>query len=127
MRDSDAVHSGGFIENRRGKDGLYDIECDQQNNNADNVEHQVYRGGTFGVFRGADGGDNGRDARADILSHDDGNGGGVADLSGQRQCLQNTHRGRAGLDDGSQNSTHKNAQNGVLEHDEQLRKARNLL
>ena len=127
MRDGDAVHSGGFIENCRGKDGLYDTEYNQQNNNADNVEHQVYHGRPFGIFRGADGGDDGRDTGADILSHDDGNGGGVADLSGQRQGLQNTHRGRAGLDYGSQNSAHQNAQNGVSEHDEQLREARNIL
>ena len=125
--DGDAVHGGGPVQNRRGKDGLDDAEQGQQHHHADDVEHQVHHGGPAGVFVGAHGGQHGRDAGADVLAHDDGDGSGVADAAGNGQGLQNAHGGGGGLDDARQHRAHQHAQNGIAEHQEQLGELRHVL
>ena len=102
-------------------------EQGQQHHHADDVEHQVHHGGPVGVFVGAHGGQHGRDAGADVLAHDDGNGGGIADAAGDGQGLQNAHGGGGGLDDARQHRSHQHAQNGIAEHQEQLGELRHVL
>ena len=87
----------------------------------------MHHGGPLGVFAGAHGGQQRRNSGADILAHDNGDGGGIADLSGQGQRLQNTYGSGAGLDNTRQHRAHQHAQNGVLEHDEQFGKAGDIL
>ena len=118
--DGDAVHGGALVEDARLEDGLEDAEHRQQHRHADDVEQQVYHGGAPCVLIGAHGGQQRRNAGADILAHDDGDGGGVADLSRDGQCLQDTHGGGAGLDDARQHRAGQHAQHRVLEGDEQL-------
>ena len=84
-------------------------------------------GGPAGVFTGAHGGQYGRDAGADILTHDDRDGGGIADASGDRQCLENAHRRGGGLDNPRQHRAHQHAQHRVAEHQEQLGELRHIL
>ena len=127
MGHGDTVHSGGHLENRRGKDRLDDAERRQQYHHADDVEHQMHHGGALGVLIRPHGGQQRGDAGADILPHNDGDGGGIADLPRDRQRLQNTHGGGAGLDDARQHRARQHAQHRVLKGDEQLGEGGNIL
>lgn len=127
MGNGDTVHGGRPVQNSRGKQGLDHAVHRQQYHHADDVEHQVDHGGPAGVFIGAHGGQYGRDAGADVLTHDDRDGGGIADASGDRQCLENAHRGGGGLDNPRQHRAHQHAQHRVAEHQEQLGELRHIL
>ena len=71
--------------------------------------------GPAGILAGTHAGEQGRDTGADVLAHDDGDGGAEADGPGHAQGLQNTHGGRGGLDDGGQGRTGQHTQDGVGE------------
>ena len=79
-------------------------------------------GGPLGVLGGAHGGQHGGDAGTDVLAHDDGHGSGVADGAGGRQGLEDTDGGGGGLDHRGQDSTGDDAQDGIGEQQEQVRK-----
>ena len=72
------------------------------------------------VFVCTEGGQNGGDARADVLPHDDGDRRAIADRAGRRERLQDTDRGGRGLHDAGQNRTGQHTENGIGEHQEEL-------
>ena len=74
-----------------------------------------------------DGGDNSGDTGTDVLTHDNGKCRAVGDHAGQRQCLQDTNRGRGTLDNGGEHGTHQNTQQRILELGEQIGKAGHIL
>ena len=80
------------------------------------MDHGRPAGAPVGSHRREHGGD----AGADVLAHDDGDGGAVADLTGFGQSLKDTYRGGAGLDQGGEDRSGQQAQEGVLEGDEKL-------
>ena len=80
--DGDAGAGGGLIQQRRRKYCPHQAEHCQQDGHADHVEHQMNHSSAAGVFVRADRGQQSRHRRADVLSHDDGNGGGIADCAG---------------------------------------------
>ena len=124
---SDTRHRRRIVQQYRGKDGLDDAEHRQQHRHADHIEHQMHHGRPLGVFVGADAGDQRRDAGTDVLAHDNGHRGGVADLAGRGQRLQNTHRGGGRLDDRRQHRAHQHAQQRVCKGQKQLCKPRHVL
>ena len=96
----------------------------QEQNQADggtqNIEQQMDNGSPLGVLGGTHGGQHSGHAGTDILTHDDGDGSGIADGAGGGQRLQDTHGGGGGLDDGSQRGTGQDTQNGIGEQKEQV-------
>ena len=119
VNDGNAHHTHGIMDNFKMQEGVQRVERSQEQGHADHVEIQVNKGGPLGVFAGAHAGDHGRNAGADVLAHNDGNGTAVGDRTGQRQSLQNAHAGRRTLNDGRQAGTGQHAQNGVGEMQEQ--------
>ena len=87
---------------------------------ADDIEQKVYHSRSFCVLTGAYGGQKRGDAGADVLPHDDGDGGGIADLTGDSQGLQDTHGGGAGLDDAGQHGAGQHAKQRIFEQQKQL-------
>ena len=87
VRDGDAVHRGGFVQKRGSERRAHDAKEREQHHNANDIEKEVHNGGTLGVFVRADRGDHGRDGGADVLAHDDGDGGGVAHRAGDGERL----------------------------------------
>ena len=82
----------------------------------------MHHGGPLRVPVGSHRGQKGGDAGADILSHDDGDGGGIADLSRHRQRLQDAYGGGAGLNHAGQHSARQHAQDRIFEGQKQLGK-----
>ena len=113
-----AVVHGGVPEGE-GEDGIDSVEDDQEKHGTDDVEVQV-DGGALGVFGGTDAGQDGSDAGADVLAHDDGHSGGEGHHAGGGQCLENGHRGRGALNEGGDGGANRDPQNGVGEPQEQL-------
>ena len=74
-----------------------------------------------GVLIRADGGEHGGDGGADVLSHDDGDGGGIADRAGGGERLQDADGGRAGLDDAGEHRADQHAEDRIPEGKEQIR------
>ena len=126
MRHSNAKLRRAQIQQRDFKNSLHHAEHREPHGGANDIEGQMYQRRPFGVLGGAHGGNQRSDAGADVLSHDDGNGRAIGDLSGAGQCLQNTDRGGAGLNDGSQNGTRQHSQHRILEHDKHLPEFRNV-
>ena len=120
--------------NGAGKEGSHRLEqhlcCqiqNQENGSADQVKADVNDTDFTGRAACADGGNHRGNTGTDVLTHDDGEGRAVSDYTGQRQSLQNTHRGRGTLDDGGEHGTHQNAQQRILELGEQFGKSRHIL
>ena len=126
VRQRDAVHGRRLVENLRREDQLDKAEERQNDRDADHVEHQMHHRRAAGVFIGADRGKHGRDRRADVLTHDDGNGGGIADGSGHGQRLKNADGGGAGLDDRGQNRSGEHAEHRMLEGKEEIDELRHV-
>ena len=108
-RDAKAVDrqgGKGEVENR-----VKPEEAEQADGRADEVEGNMHDGNLFCILADADGGDERRHAGADVLTHNDGNGDAVADLSRHGKRLQHGDRGGGGLDDARDNRTEDNAQN----------------
>ena len=126
VRQRDAVHGCRLVENFRREDQLDKAEERQNDCDADHVEHQMHHRRAAGVFIGADRGKHGRDRRADVLPHDDGDGGGIADGSGHGQRLKNADGGGAGLDDRGQNRSGEHAEHRILEGKEEIDELRHV-
>ena len=116
---SDAPGLNGGVHEFKMAYGVQAVEAGQEDRHADDVEVQMHHGGTAGVLVGAHRGDQGGDAGADVLTHDDGDGAAVGDDAGGAQRLQDADAGTGTLDDAGDQCTHQNAQNGVGEAGEQ--------
>ncbi len=95
----------------------------QQNDGSDDIEEQMGHGGALGFLLGADGGKHGGNAGADAGTHDHGDGGAVGDGAGNGESLNDTHGSGGGLDDAGEDSAGQQAQNRVLEQQEQALEA----
>ena len=122
MCNGDTGAGRGLVEQRRGEQGAYQCEYREQNNDADNVEHQMHRGGAARVFVRADGGEERRHGRADVLAHDDGDRRSVAHRAGGGERLQNTDRSRARLNDAREHRAGDHAEKRVFERKEEIHK-----
>ena len=107
--------------------GPYRLKHRQPYHRADDVEGQMHHRRPAGVAVGTDGGKQGRNAGAYILTHDDGDSRAKGDLPCRRHGLQDTHGGRGGLDDGREHRACQYAQNGIGEHQQQLPEALHIL
>ena len=116
--NGNAQQRGRCIQQQRIENRLDQAEHRQPYGRTDQVKAEVYQRGALGVFIGAHRGENGGNTGADVLTHDDGDGCAVADLPGNSQRLQDTHRGRAGLDDRREDGACQHTQNGVFEQQE---------
>ena len=121
VRHGDAGARGALIEQRGSKDGAHDAEHAQQHGDADDIEQQVNDRRAAGVLIRADGGEHGGDGGADVLPHDDGDGGGVADRAGGGERLQDADGGGAGLDDAGEHRADQHAEDRIPEGKEQIR------
>ena len=101
-------------------------EDDKADGRADDIKGNVDDGHPLCSPGDPDGGDQRRDAGADVLAHDDGDGHAVGDGPGEGQGLQNAHGGRRGLDDPGEHRAHGHAQQGIAEGRQQVREARQL-
>ena len=126
VADGDAQIRSAFSQNGRGEQGVRQHKEGQAHSGADDVEHQMHHCRPPGVLGGTHAGQQRGDAGADVLTHDNGDGGGIGHGAGGGQRLQNAHGGRGGLDDSGEHRAHKNAQNGVREHQEHLLKFRHV-
>ena len=95
VRDRDAVHRCALAEYCRSCNGADNAEHREPHHRADDVERQVHDRRALCVAARADGGDQRRDAGADVLTHDNGYGRGICDMAGQRQSLKNADGCRA--------------------------------
>ena len=126
VADGDAQIGGALSQNSGGEQGVRQHKEGQAHNGADDVEHQMHHRRPPGVFSGAHAGQQRGDAGADVLTHDNGDGGGVGHGAGGGQRLQNAHGGRGGLDDSGEHRAHENTQNRVREHQEHLPEFRHI-
>ena len=93
VAESDAHGPHGLIQEGEVEDHVAAVEEDQAHGGADDVEGDVDHRHSLGVAVDADGADEGGDAGADVLPHNDGDGHAVGDGAGHGQCLQNGDRG----------------------------------
>ena len=124
--DGNAVHGGRLIEQGGGERRLHDAERRQQHRHADHVEQQVDDGGAARVLVRPHGREQRRDAGADVLAHDDGDGRGIADAAGDGQRLQDADGGRARLDHRRDERADEHAEQRVREREEQVRERRHV-
>ena len=124
MGNGDAGAGRGLVEQRRGERCSHYGEHRKQDDNADDVEHQMHHGGAARVFVRADGGEKRRHGRADVLAHDDGDRCGVAHRAGGGERLQNADRSRARLDDAREHRTGHHAEQRVFERKEEINEHR---
>ncbi len=103
------------------EDGVARIEHHQEEYRADHIKKQVDEGGALGVFAGPRAGEQGSQGGADVLAHDEGDGGIVANGAGGRQRLQNAREGSRALEHGGKDRAHQHTQHGVGESGEQPR------
>ena len=99
MGNGDAPFCGRLCKQQRGSRSTDNIKQDYADCSADDVKIKVDQRSPTGVFIGADGGKQRRDAGTDILPHNNGDGRPEGDLSRTGKGLQNADRRRAGLDD----------------------------
>ena len=125
--DGDAQLVDGSAEEGEVDHGVDAVKHGQPDRRADDVEHQVDHRGAAGVLVGPHRGQHGRDAGADVLAHDDGDGGPIGHLPRGRERLQNTHGSGRALDDGGQDRTGGHAQDGVAEHEQDVAELRHVL
>ena len=120
VRHGDARHGGGFVQQRGRKGRAHDAEDRQQHDNADDIEEQVDDRGAAGILVCADRRQHGCDGRADVLTHDDGDGRGVAHRARDGERLQNTDGRRARLNDGGEQRAGEHAEDGILKSDKEI-------
>ena len=95
----DGVHDGNAhlvdaaAQHRNINQTAHHLKHRQPDHGADDIEGKMHHCCPTGVAVGADGRQQRRDAGADVLPHDDGNGGAEGDLTGGGHRLQNTDRG----------------------------------
>ena len=117
--DMEGINRGSYkskVEN-----GIRSFKSGQTDQRTDDIEAQMDDCGAAGILVGADRGEHGRDAGADVLAHDDGDGRTVADGAGGGKRLQDTDRGGGRLDDAGQDCTGQHAEDRVGEHQKELR------
>lgn len=93
---------------------------------ADDVEHQVHHGRPLAGPVGADGGEHGRGAGADVLAEEDEDDARQGDRAAGGQGLDDAHRGGGGLDDRREHRARQDSQHRVGELDHQLAERRHL-
>jgi len=93
VAEGDAHGPHGLIQEGEVEDHVAAVEEDQAHGGADDVEGDVDHRHSLGVAVDADGADEGGDAGADVLPHNDGDGHAVGDGAGHGQGLQNGDRG----------------------------------
>ena len=111
-------------DERKAENRVCSLKQRQPDDCANDIEAQMHDGCAPRVLVRADGGQHGRHARADVLSHDNGDRRAVADSPGRGQRLQNTDRRGRGLHNARQNRARQNAQNGIREQQEEFREVR---
>ena len=122
------VHfAAGFRQECPGVEQANTVEQHHKNQGAHDVEVQMHHGGAAGIFVGTDGAHHGGNAGADVLAQNHRDGAAEGHRAGGAQALQNTHRGRGGLDDRRQRRAYQNADKGIGEGHHQLRKPRLVL
>ena len=102
------------------EDGVEEGEEREVDDGADDVEGQMHHGGALGVLVSTRRGDHSGDAGADVLAHDDRNGRTVGDGARSGQSLQDTDRGRAGLDDAGEHGTDQHTEQRVFKGHKEL-------
>ena len=115
----DAGGGNGGSQELEAHNGVGTVEQHQADGGTDEVEGGVDGGDLLCVAVDADGADDRSNGGADVLAHDDGNGGAVADGAGEGQGLQNTNRSGGGLDDGGEDRAEQHTQDGIGEGGEQ--------
>ena len=123
--DNGNVNCTGCIVNERpGVEQTNTIECQREQQYAYNIKVQMHKSGTAGVTVCTNGGNHCRDAGANVLAQNNWNCGAKGNGTGGTEALQDTYRGRGGLDNCGQGSANKNAKQGVGEGYHELCKPR---
>ena len=115
MQVGDGAHIHHVIPEGDREKGVADIEDSQEESSSDDIEQQMDHSRPLGVPAGADGGEDGGDAGADILTHDEGNGGVKIDQPRRTHRLENAHGGRRALEKGGDGGAHQDAQQRIGE------------
>ena len=102
------------------ENGRHDTEHREPDDRTYDVKGKVDNSGALGVLVGAEGREERGHAGTDVLSHDDGNGGSIGHRPRGGQSLQDTHRGRAGLDDTRHHGADDHTQNRIGEGEEEV-------
>ena len=110
----------GPVQNGRSRQRLHQPEHPQPDTRPGQVEQQMHQSRPPGAVAGPHGGQHRRHAGADVLAHDDGDGGPHRHLSAGGQGLQYPHRGGAGLDHRRQHRPGQHPQQRAAEGREQL-------
>ena len=126
MCNRDAGHGCGLPKERGLEECRHGSVSGKPEHGADDVEGEMHEGGALGVFGRTDRGEKRGDTGTDILTHDDRDRRAVGNASRDRERLQNTHRGGAGLNDRRQHRAREHAEDRVLEQQEQLGKLGNI-
>ena len=124
--DGDAQLVDGAAEEGKVDHGVDAVEHGQPDRRADDIEHQVDHSGAAGVLVGPHGGQHGRDAGADVLPHDDGDGHGVGNAAGERECLEHPHGGGRALDDAGDHGADCQTDKRLVEFGHELSKGRRI-
>ncbi len=126
VAQGDAHRPHGGVHKGEVEEQVSPAEDDESDRRADDVKRHMDNGHPLRSPGDPNGGDQRRDAGADVLAHDDGNGDAVGDGAGEGQGLQNAHGGRRGLDNAGEHRPHQHAQKGIVEGRQQVGKARHL-
>ena len=126
VAEGDAHCAHRLVHEGEVEDHVPAVEQNQADHGADDIKGDMDHRHTLGIAVDADGAQQGRDAGADILAHDDGDGHAIGDGSRQRQGLQYAHRCCGGLDDACKHSAHQHAQKGIVESGEDTGKLRHI-
>ena len=126
MTKSNTACADGIVHKSEMENQVTAVEEKQPCGSANNVEGHMNHRDPLGPSGDADGGNQGGDAGADILTHNDWNGHTVAEGAGQSQGLQDTHGGGGGLDYRRKDRAHQHAQDGIIESRQQIGEARQI-
>ena len=116
----DVAHVHRLVPPREPDHGAQAVDHGHEHERADDVEIQMHHGAALGRLRRADGRDERRGARADVLPEDDGHGASPRDEARRGQRLQNAHGRRRRLDGHRDEDARQNAEQRVLQRGEQL-------
>ena len=126
MNHGDASRVRRILHKRKRENRVDGVKHRHEQHRADDVEIQVNQRRAPGVFACADGRNQRRDARADVLAHDNRQGRAVFHRARHAERLQNTDRSGRRLDDRRQHRARNHAQNRVGEHQQDVRKLRHI-
>ena len=112
--------SRSLVQDRRRKKRFACHKDAQKHHSADHIKTQMHKGRPLCIFARPCGGGQRRNAGSYILPHNNGNRRCIGDLPRSRQRLQNTNRGRAGLDHRRQKGSGKQTQKRIFEQKEHL-------